>query len=123
MVLMWNLGSGARGVAHVFAVMMRVGLGTEIPGPPSPSFTATRFQELLALFEACRNHSAAFCVAVTIILCSQPIMAPVHEEEAVDITALLKSILDNYPAGSATLREILQNSDDAGSRIQVRFQS
>lgn len=37
------------------------------------------------------------------------------------LTDLIKNILNNYPAGNATLREILQNSDDAGSRKQVRM--
>ncbi|KAG8994150.1 hypothetical protein FRB94_009076 [Tulasnella sp. JGI-2019a] len=38
--------------------------------------------------------------------------------EAAYIPNILKNILDNYPAGSAVLREFLQNSDDAGARSQ-----
>ncbi|KAG8948875.1 hypothetical protein FRC04_009213 [Tulasnella sp. 424] len=37
---------------------------------------------------------------------------------SVDIADKIKDILDEYPAGSATLREILQNTDDAGGTIQ-----
>ncbi|KAG8982752.1 hypothetical protein FRB94_006402, partial [Tulasnella sp. JGI-2019a] len=43
---------------------------------------------------------------------------PALEREIVDITAVIKSILDNYPAGSAVLREFLQNSDDCGAKSQ-----
>ncbi|KAG8972492.1 hypothetical protein FRC05_009845 [Tulasnella sp. 425] len=39
--------------------------------------------------------------------------------EEVDIIASLRNILDNYPAGEATLREILQNTDDAGAKTQT----
>ncbi|KAG9043185.1 hypothetical protein FS837_009920 [Tulasnella sp. UAMH 9824] len=44
---------------------------------------------------------------------------PKERREQVDVTSALKNILDNYPAGSATLREILQNTDDAGAKKQV----
>ncbi|KIO16414.1 hypothetical protein M407DRAFT_58917, partial [Tulasnella calospora MUT 4182] len=44
---------------------------------------------------------------------------PKQTGEEVDIKSALKNILDNYPAGSATLREILQNTDDAGAKIQT----
>ncbi|KAG8998909.1 hypothetical protein FRB94_006526 [Tulasnella sp. JGI-2019a] len=43
---------------------------------------------------------------------------PALEREAVDITAVIRNILDNYPAGSAVLREFLQNSDDCGAHYQ-----
>ncbi|KAG8947691.1 hypothetical protein FRC04_010535 [Tulasnella sp. 424] len=43
---------------------------------------------------------------------------PSLEREEVDVTASLRNILDNYPAGKATLREILQNTDDAGAKTQ-----
>lgn len=45
------------------------------------------------------------------------------EREVVDVTAVIKNILDNYPAGSAILRELLQNTDDAGASDQVRAAS
>ncbi|KAG8947696.1 hypothetical protein FRC04_010540 [Tulasnella sp. 424] len=44
---------------------------------------------------------------------------PRLNREEVDVTSSLKNILDNYPAGSATLREFLQNTDDAGAKTQV----
>ncbi|KIO21527.1 hypothetical protein M407DRAFT_80307, partial [Tulasnella calospora MUT 4182] len=44
---------------------------------------------------------------------------PKQAREEVDITSTLKNILDNYPAGSATLREILQNTDDARAKKQT----
>ncbi|KIO18248.1 hypothetical protein M407DRAFT_84164, partial [Tulasnella calospora MUT 4182] len=44
---------------------------------------------------------------------------PTHSREEVEVTSILKNILDNYPAGSATLREILQNTDDAGAQTQT----
>ncbi|KAG8987331.1 hypothetical protein FRB94_006525 [Tulasnella sp. JGI-2019a] len=43
---------------------------------------------------------------------------PASEREVVDITAVIKNILDSYPAGSAVLREFLQNSDDCGAKSQ-----
>lgn len=45
---------------------------------------------------------------------------PKSRRESVDVTALLRNILDNYPAGSATIREFLQNTDDCGASQQVR---
>ncbi|KAG8947694.1 hypothetical protein FRC04_010538 [Tulasnella sp. 424] len=44
---------------------------------------------------------------------------PKLNREEVDVTSSLKNILDNYPAGSATLREFLQNTDDAGAKTQT----
>ncbi|KAG9044331.1 hypothetical protein FS837_008337 [Tulasnella sp. UAMH 9824] len=44
---------------------------------------------------------------------------PKLSREEVEVTSILKNILDNYPAGSATLREILQNTDDAGAKTQT----
>ncbi|KAG8947704.1 hypothetical protein FRC04_010548 [Tulasnella sp. 424] len=44
---------------------------------------------------------------------------PKLSREEVEVTSIIKNILDNYPAGSATLREILQNTDDAGAKIQT----
>lgn len=41
--------------------------------------------------------------------------------ESVDITSLIKNILNSYPAGNPILRELLQNSDDAGAKEQVRI--
>ncbi|KAG9002100.1 hypothetical protein FRB93_011873 [Tulasnella sp. JGI-2019a] len=43
---------------------------------------------------------------------------PALEREVVDITTVIRGILDNYPAGSAVLREFLQNSDDCGAHSQ-----
>ncbi|KAG9011147.1 hypothetical protein FRB94_009073 [Tulasnella sp. JGI-2019a] len=43
---------------------------------------------------------------------------PALEREVVDVTAVIRGILDNYPAGSAVLREFLQNSDDCGAHSQ-----
>lgn len=45
---------------------------------------------------------------------------PAFGHYSVDVADKIKDILDEYPAGSATLREILQNTDDAGGTIQVR---
>ncbi|KIO18244.1 hypothetical protein M407DRAFT_32077 [Tulasnella calospora MUT 4182] len=45
---------------------------------------------------------------------------PTHSREEVEVTSILKHILDNYPAGSAILREILQNTDDAGAQTHCR---
>ena len=44
---------------------------------------------------------------------------PTRRGERVEVTAVLKNILDNYPSGTAILRETLQNSDDARAREQV----
>ncbi|KAG8870211.1 hypothetical protein FRB98_001778, partial [Tulasnella sp. 332] len=41
-----------------------------------------------------------------------------RERETVDLADVIRDILDNYPAGSAVLREFLQNSDDSGARRQ-----
>lgn len=48
-----------------------------------------------------------------------PRIMPELAREEVDVTSTLRNILDNYPPGSATLREILQNTDDAGGKQQV----
>lgn len=40
--------------------------------------------------------------------------------EVVDPTAAIAAILGTYPFSIGLLREILQNSDDAKARIQVR---
>jgi len=39
----------------------------------------------------------------------------------VEITALIRGILNGYPGNSAILREYLQNSDDAKALKQVSF--
>ncbi|KAF7322356.1 hypothetical protein HMN09_00013300 [Mycena chlorophos] len=39
--------------------------------------------------------------------------------EKADITKIIRSILDSYPAGSGILRELLQNSDDAKATTQT----
>lgn len=44
---------------------------------------------------------------------------PKQTRKEVEVTSALKNILDNYPAGSETMREILQNTDDAGAKKQV----
>lgn len=44
---------------------------------------------------------------------------PINEELVIDVADRIRDILDDYPAGPAILREILQNTDDAGGRIQV----
>lgn len=44
---------------------------------------------------------------------------PENFRERVDITKTIKGILDSYPFGNAILRELLQNSDDAGATCQV----
>jgi hypothetical protein len=48
-------------------------------------------------------------------------MPPQSFRERVDTTASIKSILDSYPFGNGLLRELLQNSDDAGATNQVCF--
>ncbi|KAK9896543.1 hypothetical protein P389DRAFT_196634 [Cystobasidium minutum MCA 4210] len=40
-------------------------------------------------------------------------------EESVDVTMVLKDIIQSYPYGPGLLRELLQNSDDAGSTYQT----
>ena len=44
---------------------------------------------------------------------------PRSTKEQVDITALLKGILNGYPGNTAIFREYLQNSDDAKATKQV----
>jgi sacsin len=46
---------------------------------------------------------------------------PQSFRERVDTASSIKSILDCYPLGNGLLRELLQNSDDAGATSQVRF--
>lgn len=46
-------------------------------------------------------------------------MPPQSFRERVDIASSIKSILDSYPLGNGLLRELLQNSDDAGATSQV----
>lgn len=45
---------------------------------------------------------------------------PESRRESAVITSVIENILCSYPAGNPILREILQNSDDAGAREQVR---
>ncbi len=40
--------------------------------------------------------------------------------QKVDLTASIRNILRNYPEGTAVLKELIQNADDAGAR-QVCF--
>lgn len=44
---------------------------------------------------------------------------PQAAKETVDVTSLLKGVLNGYPGSSAILREYLQNSDDAKAERQV----
>jgi hypothetical protein len=44
---------------------------------------------------------------------------PQAAKETVDVTSLIKGILNGYPGSSAILREYLQNSDDAKANLQV----
>lgn len=44
---------------------------------------------------------------------------PRNKELTVDVASRISDILEEYPAGPAILREILQNTDDAGGRVQV----
>jgi len=44
---------------------------------------------------------------------------PLTTQEEVEITALIRGILNGYPGNSAILREYLQNSDDARASMQV----
>ena len=46
---------------------------------------------------------------------------PQTTQEEVEITALIKGILNGYPGNSAILREYLQNSDDAKASKQASF--
>eukprot|EP00959_Pyramimonas_sp_CCMP1952_P280809 5869447-Pyramimonas_sp.AAC.1 len=40
--------------------------------------------------------------------------------QKVDLTTRIREILQNYPEGTSILKELIQNADDAGSRI-IRF--
>ncbi|KAF8817051.1 hypothetical protein BYT27DRAFT_7229032 [Phlegmacium glaucopus] len=44
---------------------------------------------------------------------------PQTAKETVDVTSLIKGILNGYPGSSAILREYLQNSDDAKANLQT----
>ncbi|KAJ7217098.1 hypothetical protein GGX14DRAFT_602035, partial [Mycena pura] len=44
---------------------------------------------------------------------------PENFRERADLTKIIKSILDSYPLGNGILRELLQNSDDAGATKQT----
>ncbi|KAJ7481164.1 hypothetical protein B0H11DRAFT_1915714 [Mycena galericulata] len=44
---------------------------------------------------------------------------PESFRERVDVTSIIRSILDSYPLGNGILRELLQNSDDAGATEQT----
>ena len=46
---------------------------------------------------------------------------PLTAREEVEITALIRGILNGYPGNSAILREYLQNSDDAKALKQASF--
>jgi hypothetical protein len=46
---------------------------------------------------------------------------PEITREEVEITALIRGILNGYPGNSAILREYLQNSDDAKASKQASF--
>ena len=48
---------------------------------------------------------------------------PQTTQEEVEITALIRGILNSYPGNSAILREYLQNSDDAKASKQASFLS
>ena len=48
---------------------------------------------------------------------------PQTTQEEVEITALIRGILNGYPGNSAILREYLQNSDDAKASKQAIFLS
>ncbi|KAG8973569.1 hypothetical protein FRC05_008637 [Tulasnella sp. 425] len=43
---------------------------------------------------------------------------PRNTELVIDVAQRIRDILDDYPAGPSILREILQNTDDAGGRVQ-----
>ncbi len=45
----------------------------------------------------------------------EPFVQTVHVENTI------KNILEHYPLVDGPLRELLQNSDDAGATIQVKF--
>ncbi|KIY44256.1 hypothetical protein FISHEDRAFT_28433, partial [Fistulina hepatica ATCC 64428] len=44
---------------------------------------------------------------------------PESFRERVDTASAIKGILDSYPFGNGLLRELLQNSDDAGATTQI----
>ncbi|KAJ7685605.1 hypothetical protein DFH06DRAFT_1075137 [Mycena polygramma] len=44
---------------------------------------------------------------------------PQSFRETVDVTSIIRSILDSYPLGNGILRELLQNSDDASATEQI----
>ncbi|KAJ6531217.1 hypothetical protein B0H19DRAFT_1384430, partial [Mycena capillaripes] len=44
---------------------------------------------------------------------------PQSFRERVDVTSIIRSILDSYPLGNGILRELLQNSDDASATEQT----
>ncbi|KAJ7024298.1 hypothetical protein C8F04DRAFT_1239748 [Mycena alexandri] len=44
---------------------------------------------------------------------------PKSFRERVDVTSIIRSILDSYPLGNGILRELLQNSDDAAATEQT----
>ena len=44
---------------------------------------------------------------------------PQAAKETVDVTSLIKGILNGYPGSSAILREYLQNSDDAKANLHL----
>ncbi|KAJ7137800.1 inositol-pentakisphosphate 2-kinase-domain-containing protein [Mycena epipterygia] len=44
---------------------------------------------------------------------------PKSFRERVDVTSIIRSILDSYPLGNGILRELLQNSDDASATTQT----
>ena len=44
---------------------------------------------------------------------------PKTVREQIEITRVLKGILDSYPAGAAVLREFIQNTDDCKATVQV----
>jgi sacsin len=44
---------------------------------------------------------------------------PESSREEVNTADAIRAILDSYPFGNGLLRELLQNSDDAGATSQV----
>ncbi|KAJ7161504.1 hypothetical protein C8R43DRAFT_1105134 [Mycena crocata] len=44
---------------------------------------------------------------------------PQNFRERVDVTSIIRSILDSYPLGNGILRELLQNSDDSAATKQM----
>jgi sacsin len=41
--------------------------------------------------------------------------------QKVDLTASIRNILRNYPEGTAVLKELVQNADDAGATTVVYY--